>query len=231
MVHEMIPKFGLRKTRTKAELKSDLIATARQLFLQRGIEQVSVSDIGLAVGVSKPTVYSVFESKQALVAAVFNAALADTDLGWTENALQSTITFSDFLDHARNTFLLLKDLPQASEVYQLVMRDGPHNPELVASFSEIVVVPSTTTLRAIIGQAMDKGECRRMDDRVVHNLIIAPWYFLMSNRAVFGSGGMQPDVAKLYLDASFASLKTFLCGSANADAGDVVHDNILKRFG
>ena len=77
------------------ERRSELIATAQQLFYTKGYERTSVSDIVKAVGVAQGTFYYYFDSKQAILEALvaeltaqrlvlFQAIVADETL----NAIQ-----------------------------------------------------------------------------------------------------------------------------------------------
>ena len=52
------------------ERRSELIATAQQLFYTKGYERTSVSDIVKAVGVAQGTFYYYFDSKQAILEAL-----------------------------------------------------------------------------------------------------------------------------------------------------------------
>lgn len=57
---------GLRE-RKKRQMYERLSATAVELFLERGFEQVTVADVAAAVDVSKPTLFRYFPAKEDLV--------------------------------------------------------------------------------------------------------------------------------------------------------------------
>jgi TetR/AcrR family transcriptional regulator, ethionamide resistance regulator len=58
-----------------------LMATARQLMVQDRFERASVSQLAAAAGVSRPTFYFYFESKDALLASVIDATQAQIAAG------------------------------------------------------------------------------------------------------------------------------------------------------
>jgi AcrR family transcriptional regulator len=58
------------------ERRSELIATAQQLFYTKGYERTSVSDIVKAVGVAQGTFYYYFDSKTAVLEAVVAELIA-----------------------------------------------------------------------------------------------------------------------------------------------------------
>lgn len=58
---------GGRRERKKRLTRDALSAAAIELFLERGFDAVSVAEIAAAAGVSKPTLFSYFASKEDLV--------------------------------------------------------------------------------------------------------------------------------------------------------------------
>lgn len=52
------------------ERRSEIIAAARHLFLTKGIENTSISDIVKAAGIAQGTFYLYFDSKEAIIEAV-----------------------------------------------------------------------------------------------------------------------------------------------------------------
>ncbi|MFH8366619.1 TetR family transcriptional regulator [Streptomyces sp. NPDC018031] len=64
MTDERTP--GLRESK-KLRTHRHLAATALELFLQRGFDQVSVADVAAAAEVSKPTLFRYFPSKEDLI--------------------------------------------------------------------------------------------------------------------------------------------------------------------
>jgi AcrR family transcriptional regulator len=60
------------------ERRSELIATARQLFYTKGYERTSVSDIVKEIGIAQGTFYYYFDSKQAILEAVVEELIAQS---------------------------------------------------------------------------------------------------------------------------------------------------------
>lgn len=60
----------------RAETRRDgILAAAVQLFRERGFHGAGIDDIGAAAGIAGPSVYRHFESKDALLVAVFDAVI------------------------------------------------------------------------------------------------------------------------------------------------------------
>ena len=51
----------------RAELKERIIATATEAFTTKGIKSITMADIAAALGISKRTLYEVFEDKETLL--------------------------------------------------------------------------------------------------------------------------------------------------------------------
>ncbi|MBM3221241.1 MAG: TetR/AcrR family transcriptional regulator [Candidatus Rokubacteria bacterium] len=57
-------------------LRAGILTAAADLFRQRGYRAATLDDIARAVGVSKPTLYGYFRSKEELLAAIFHRAMS-----------------------------------------------------------------------------------------------------------------------------------------------------------
>src|SRR5262244_4384134 len=83
-----------RRDRERAQRASEILAAARQVFLERGYARATMDDVARAAEFSKPTLYQYFENKDALffsltkpVVVELGAALDDA---WTR-ALAGTL--------------------------------------------------------------------------------------------------------------------------------------------
>lgn len=65
-----------------------IVATARQLFLERGYDGTSLDDVAAASGVSKTTVYNNFTDKEALFTAVIMEVTARAEAILTDLAVE-----------------------------------------------------------------------------------------------------------------------------------------------
>jgi AcrR family transcriptional regulator len=75
-----------RSTRTGPRhevLRAGILTAAADLFRERGYRAATLDDIARRVGVSKPTLYGYFRSKEELLAAIFHRAMSlfERDLG------------------------------------------------------------------------------------------------------------------------------------------------------
>lgn len=66
-----------RRARRKAETRSKLLEAARTVFAQRGIDATRINEITDAADVGFGSFYNYFDSKDAIIAAVFEGAVRD----------------------------------------------------------------------------------------------------------------------------------------------------------
>ena len=217
------------KRRSREQLKSDLVQTALKMFLKHGVQATSMADIGRAQGISKPTVYELFDGKQALVNAALKAALREIDVTWVTNAHNAPVSFDVFLDQSLEACKEYLRNPKGTYAYRLVMQEGVHSGELLAAFLKYMAVPASEGVMGVVARAIDAGECRRMDVRAVQKLISSPMYFLISDRAMFGENALSFEQALAYLEACFAGIRVHLCLKSQTASTDKGHAARVER--
>lgn len=95
------PEAGLR-SRKKAKRRDEIIAAARTLFAQQGIDATTMADIAAAAGISAPTVFNYFGSKDGVLIALISdgtreARDSDRELHWQENTNLGTLILNLFM--------------------------------------------------------------------------------------------------------------------------------------
>jgi AcrR family transcriptional regulator len=98
---------GLR-SRQKAKRRDEIIAAAQALFESQGLDATTMADIAAAAGISAPTVFNYFGSKDGVLIALIsegtNAAREqDRPLLWNEKADLGTLILQLFLRVSRRT--------------------------------------------------------------------------------------------------------------------------------
>lgn len=78
------PGFGRTPRERAREIRRELILeTATRLFYERGVHEVGMEELVAATGLSKPAVYRIFPSKEALIGSYLHR-LGDTILGMVD---------------------------------------------------------------------------------------------------------------------------------------------------
>jgi len=184
------------------------------MFLERGIDQTSMALLGQALGVSKPTLYEVFPSKQILLEAVFKSAADDVDYGWILRGGEELPPLRVFLDQTAEGYKKLMSSPRSVEAFSLLVREGGHSSEVKDAFGRYLAIPATTAAKKLITHAISIGQCIPMDVDVVQKMMSAPLFHVVLDRTLFGDRGMNPALVEAYIDAAVAGLKALLCTDA-----------------
>lgn len=75
-----VPAEGGRRVLARQARRERVLDTAARLFYERGVHEVGMDELVAATGLSKPAVYRVFPSKEALIGG-YLSRLSDTILG------------------------------------------------------------------------------------------------------------------------------------------------------
>src|SRR5262245_60807258 len=81
----VVPNYAARNRR-REETRERILLRAADFFYRRGITTVSMEDVAAHVGVTKPTLYAHFDSKEALVGAALNRVEV-SHFNWFERRL------------------------------------------------------------------------------------------------------------------------------------------------
>lgn len=183
---------GRRAARPSGDDREQAILdTARQLLEERSISEISVDDLARGAGLSRPTFYFYFPSKDAVLLALFEQAVHEMDVAFDE--LNQSPPTADRYDMCRagisvffNTFASHRGVTRA--VHE-VRANHPEVRELQAKFME-KWIDSTT---AIIEAGRDQG----LAPTTLPARDLATALYLMNERALFASfTDEQPSIAQ-----------------------------------
>ncbi|MDO6567812.1 TetR/AcrR family transcriptional regulator [Alteromonas sp. 1_MG-2023] len=126
-----------RQGRPKSEEKHNLILHAAScLFVDHGFANTSMDNVAKASGVSKQTVYSHFDNKDAL----FKAAIIkkcqsyQLDTNQLMQARSDTLTLNQYLKQAGARFIRLIQDPETVAVFRLVIGEAQSTPHVSKLF-------------------------------------------------------------------------------------------------
>lgn len=152
------------------ETERRILDVTLRLLAEEGYSRMSLDNIALAAGVSKPTIYRRWPGKADLAtAALRTLQLSEppVDTGSTKGDLTATLE-----NFSRS---LLR--PNGMSLIGTVLAEEAHTPELLALFRERLVAPRRQMLRVILDRAKRRGELRRganLDAAI--NLMVGAFY-------------------------------------------------------
>lgn len=150
--------------RPKSEQKREAIySAATELFLSRGYDGVSMDQVAEAAGVSKQTVYSHFDSKEALFSACVHNRCTAHELGpeLLNESLPLEDTLRRFARHFSN--LLLSD--ESIRLQRLLCAQAESNPRLSALFFKAGPDSIKADLEHYLDQQVARGRLKIEDVR------------------------------------------------------------------
>lgn len=80
-----------RRPQDREQKREEIVAAARQLFVEEGYDATSMSRIATAVGVTTNTIYWYFDDKDDVLIAVLNAVVADALAAYDTIATQALV--------------------------------------------------------------------------------------------------------------------------------------------
>lgn len=161
-----------KRAQRKVERRAAILEIAQQSFLDQGYDRTTMSGIAEAMGGSKGTLWSYFESKEALFEAVIDRAAAHfrTDLvaaldpkGHPETALRR---FSE-------TFIRKITGADAIALHRIVVGESPRFPELGRIFYARAPGVVRALLATYIETQMEAGLLRRGDPLKAAGMLLA----------------------------------------------------------
>ena len=192
------------------ELRSAIIVAARDLFLSRSFEKTSMTDIGNAVSVSKPTVYEHFDSKEEVIAAVVEAAFNDLDLELIRSASTGEITFQEYLRRLPDEYMQMIGCRARSAIHRLLAQQGTRLPSLARGITSRISVKMSQAYQELFTRVMNSGECKRLDHDVATRIFTSPMNTVMLQIAIEGEEAFSHERTRAFFEIYFSMVAQYL---------------------
>jgi len=148
-----------------ADKRSRILAAARTMFLQHGYGETSMDAIARSAGVSKATLYSHFDGKAQLFAALIVAECRRLSETIGCRAFEEPDVRSTLLSVARD-FNELMCSGEGLTMYRIVAAEAPRFPELGRIFYDSGPTVMIDHVAAILRRAADRGLLHVRDPRM-----------------------------------------------------------------
>lgn len=167
----------VKTRRTPASTRDLILKAAAETFVEHGFNGVSIDQIALQAGVSKPTIYSHFESKEQLFVAIMNSICDSFAAPFQESGSDSEKLPAILIKIADNyTRSILQ--PGVVAMHRLFVAEAERFPELSRRYYEVGPRRVHKTLAAFFKKRMVRGEIRDGDPMLLAQcfaaLIISP---------------------------------------------------------
>ena len=167
-----------RWERRKEARPKELLASAIELFVERGFASTRLEDVARRAGVSKGTLYLYYANKEDL----FKAVVRQTILPMIDDAETSVAEFdghsAELLRHVILSWWVRIGSTKASGISKLILAEADNFPELARFYQEEVMTRRMRMISNMLERGIRRGEFRGIDVPQTAQVLIAPLLML-----------------------------------------------------
>lgn len=167
-----------KRSRRKDARPGELLASALDLFVEKGFAATRVEEIALHAGVSKGTLFLYFQSKEDLFKAVVRENISGRFAEWDEEIKHFKGPTSEMLRQCLFGWWDRIGSTKAAGISKLMMSEAQNFPELADFYQREVIQPGSALIERILQRGIARGEFRPMDVPCGVFLVLAPLLFL-----------------------------------------------------
>jgi AcrR family transcriptional regulator len=198
-----MPNQPPKRRRRKTDRPAEIIASALNVFADKGFAAAKLEDIARLAGISKGTLYLYFETKEEMFRAVVATAFA-ADFEKMEafaNGFEGPIAqlFPIVLSH----IAALAANSRLPAIAKMVIAESRNFPDLARIWHDDIVSRVLDTLTKSIARGQKSGELVSGDARLHAFSLVGPMVMALLFREVFAkTAGNPPDLQALALQHS-----------------------------
>ncbi len=169
---------GARRPRGRPKddsLRLRILKCATDSFLEHGYQAVSMDAIAEAAGVSNRTVYSHFENKERLLAAVFRHEAERLRPHFSENAISNSSEFQSALQSFGEQFVGLLTHPTINGMGRVMIEEARRHPGMAKEFYAWGPIQTENQLVDFIELGKQHGWLFAPDCRLAAQQLLALW--------------------------------------------------------
>lgn len=166
-----------RRQRRKAARPQEIIASALELFVDRGFAGTKLEDVARRAGVSKGTLYLYFESKEALFQAVVQEMVLPELARVEQEVREFDGSAAVLLQRLVNHWWDVVGETRLCGLPKLMIAEAANFPEQARFYVEQVIDRARRLFAAILEKGIRQGEFREMELSVAVRVLMAPLVF------------------------------------------------------
>jgi AcrR family transcriptional regulator len=182
--------------------RTQILREALLLFAEHGVEGASLRELARRVGISQPSLYHYFASKEALVEAIFSwqtaevnkrreAALADARLKTPQR----------FLLWLGNEIVSRFTEPEALALQKLIHGEAIRGGETARTFARLHIAPMVAGTAAVFSRFMSEGKIRAVDPDHAARAFVTPIIMLVMHQKMMGAAAFDPVDMRAFVDS------------------------------
>jgi TetR/AcrR family transcriptional regulator len=173
-----LPDSLARRSRRKDARPGELLASALDLFVEKGFAATRVEEIAKHAGVSKGTLFLYFPSKEDLFKAVVRENISVRFAEWDAEINCFTGPTAELLRECLFGWWERIGSTKASGISKLMMSEAKNFPELADFYQHEVIQPGNALVERILQRGIARGDFRQIDVPCGVFLVLAPMLFL-----------------------------------------------------
>jgi len=201
---------GLPRGCAEAVRRHQLIEVAEEVFLERGYHAATMDDIARRAGMSKKTIYVMFQSKAALFHALLAARLAPLATPIPDDGRPHAEVLRLFLHSVARLVLS----PRQMALTRLMIAESPQSPDVVRALRSQAVCNGDGALEAWLARQLARGTLTLDDPREAAAMLFGMSIGELALHQL-AKGGPMPSEAELTRRIEL-SVRMFLAAHANA---------------
>ena len=182
------PKWHRRKEARPGEI----VIAALEVFAEKGFAAAKLDDIARRAGISKPTLYLYFDTKEEIFRAVARAAVASLVDAFKTTAEGPDAPFAEIAPKLLSRAAEMMTSGRVPAIARMVIGESRNLPDLARIWHDDVVASVIGIVTGIIARAQGRGEVTPGDPRLYAFSLMGPMVMAMLFREVFGEVGADP---------------------------------------
>jgi AcrR family transcriptional regulator len=183
------PKWRRRKEARPGEI----VEAALEVFAEKGFAVAKLEDIARRAGISKPTLYLYFDTKEEIFRAVARAALASLLEALGSKAESPDASFAELAPQLLSrAAAMMEGGGRVPTIARMVIGESRNFPDLARIWHDDVVASVIGMVTGIIARAQTRGEVAPGDPRLHAFSLMGPMVMAMLFREVFGGVAANP---------------------------------------
>lgn len=153
------------------DTRDRILAVAVRLFSERGYNGVSVRDIARGVGIKESSLYNHFESKDALIGAVYGSfaerMLSREVTAETVDSALDTMPAAEFFRNAFRVYAEIMTDPQSVMAWRILVTEQFRDPRANRLINEDIGAKLSSSTRLALERMRSRGLVRDVDPDVI----------------------------------------------------------------
>jgi len=187
-----MPDDAPRWRRRKEARPGEIIDAALEVFAEKGFAAAKLDNVARRAGISKPTLYLYFETKEEIFRAVARAAVASLLEALESQPEGPDAPFAQLAPKLLSRAAGMMMGGRVPAIARMVVGESRNFPDLARIWHDDVVTSVIGMVTGIIARAQGRGEVAPGDPRLHAFSLMGPMVIAMLFGEVFGGVGANP---------------------------------------